>query len=266
MTQIMGSEKKGLIFEIRSSKIAGNTDEKKHVIYSLQIRYISENDDLNPSIIERRYTHFLDLYTSLKNEHPNLMNNVEFPKKVILGNFDNELISTRSTGFESLLKYISTESRLRNSHALLAFLQNVELNQAKEFYKNKEASLAYPILENSLKLLNKVYTDRSPAVILALNRLIACVELMSDFPEALKWADLAIHRYEGVSDSDLLELYIPLLQTCVKLWDQNGRNPEEIKNRLTNLQKQGMKVDESTILMDAVDSIEKKIFNVSSTS
>lgn len=84
------------------------------------------------------------------------MNNVEFPKKVILGNFDNELISTRSTGFESLLKYISTESRLRNSHALLAFLQNVELNQAKEFYKNKEASLAYPILENSLKLLNKV--------------------------------------------------------------------------------------------------------------
>ncbi|CAG9854845.1 unnamed protein product [Phyllotreta striolata] len=265
MTQIMGSEKKGLIFEILSAKISDKPEEKKYVIYTLQIRYISTTDDLNPSIIDRRYTHFLDLYTSLRKEHPNLMNNVTFPKKVLTGNFDNELISARSTGFESLLKFISNESRLRTSYALLSFLQGAELEQAKEFYRNKEPALAYPILENIFTLLNKVYTDRSPAVLLTLIRLVACAEATPTNPDLLKWADLAIHRYNGVSDSDLLELYIPLLQTCTKLWSQNGRDSSDIQNRLASLQKQGMKMNETASIMDVVDSVEKNIFGLSAS-
>lgn len=84
------------------------------------------------------------------------MVNVVFPKKVLYGNFDNELISTRSTGFESLLKHISQESRLRNSNAMLNFLMDVELNQAKALLEKKDYELLYPLLEGSFKLLNKV--------------------------------------------------------------------------------------------------------------
>lgn len=153
---VSANDKQGLTFEIISAKIADQTEEKKHVIYTLQVRFISGNDDQCPSAIERRYTHFLNLYNSLKKEHPQLMANVIFPKKVLYGNFDNELISTRSTGFESLLKHISQESRLRNSNAMLSFLMDVELNQAKDLLDHKDFHNAYPLLEKGFKLLNKV--------------------------------------------------------------------------------------------------------------
>lgn len=84
------------------------------------------------------------------------MANVVFPKKVLYGNFDNELISTRSTGFESLLKHISQETRLRNSNAMLSFLMDAEMNQAKELFEKKEYENVYPLLEGCFKLLNKV--------------------------------------------------------------------------------------------------------------
>lgn len=120
------------------------------------MRFISGNDDQCPSAIERRYTHFLNLYNALKKEQPQLMANVVFPKKVLYGNFDNELISTRSTGFESLLKLISQESRLRNSNAMLSFLMDAEMNQVKEMMKKKEFQQVYTLLEGTFKLLNKV--------------------------------------------------------------------------------------------------------------
>ncbi|KAJ8960933.1 hypothetical protein NQ318_020233 [Aromia moschata] len=260
MTQIMGSDKQGLIFEIISARISEEAAEKKHVIYTLQVRFISGSDDLSPSVIERRYTHFLNLYNELKKEQPQLMANVAFPKKVLTGNFDNELISERSTGFESLLKHVSMESRLRTSDALFKFLQQVELSRAKELLEKNDHVFAYPILENSFKLLNKVFTDRSPAVLLALCRLLACSMSIPDMPDSLKWADLTLHRYEGVSDSDLLELYLPLLQACVKVWWKNGREKDELEQRISNLQRQGMKVDESKTLMEMVSVVELKIF------
>lgn len=120
------------------------------------MRFISGNDDQCPSAIERRYTHFLNLYNALKKEQPQLMTNVIFPKKVLYGNFDNELISTRSTGFESLLKHISQETRLRNSNAMLSFLMDFEMNQAKELLQKNEYENVYPLLEGCFKLLNKV--------------------------------------------------------------------------------------------------------------
>ncbi|XP_057672860.1 sorting nexin-20 isoform X2 [Diorhabda carinulata] len=212
-------------------------------------------------MIERRYTNFLDLYTSLKKEYPHLMNNIVFPKKALTGNFSSELISARSTGFESLLKHITSNNQLKNSLALIAFLQDAELQTVKSLLHDMKYSLAYPILEDSLKLLNKVFTDRSPVVLLALVRLIACGASLPEFPDVLKWADLALHRFEGVSDGDLLQLYVPLFRTCVKLWCQNGRNPEELQKTLCSLQKQGVKMEEKS-LIDAVKTVEEKIFGI----
>lgn len=48
-------------------------------------------------------------------------------------------------------------------------------------------------------------------------------------PNSLKWANLALHRYEGVSDSDLLELYVPLLKTGIQVWDQNDMSKDDLE-------------------------------------
>lgn len=146
-----------LLFEITSARIAETRgDDKKHVVYTLQIRHLSGCDDNSPSTIERRYTDFYNLHTALKKECPDLMVNVSFPKKVLLGNFANKLITNRSTGFESLLNHITTEHRLRNSKALLHFLQDLELTKAKNFLSEKQFFFAAPLLESNFKLLNKV--------------------------------------------------------------------------------------------------------------
>lgn len=84
------------------------------------------------------------------------MTTVTFPKKVLIGNFDYKLITSRSTGFESLLKHISMEYKLRNSKALLFFLQEIELIKAKQFLSEKQYFFAAPLLESNFKLLNKV--------------------------------------------------------------------------------------------------------------
>lgn len=249
------------MFEIVSTRISDNNEEKRHVIYTLQVRFIISNNDFNPSAIERRYTHFLNLYNSLKKEHPQLMANVSFPKKVLMGNFDNALISTRSTEFESLLKHISNDSKLKSSDALLMFLQETELTQAKQLMEKKEFHHALTILENIFKLLNKVYTDRSPAVLLALCRLLACSISIPASPNSQKWADIALHRYNGVSDSDLLELYVPLLQVCIQVWWRNGRDKDDLERRLNDLKRQGIKVNENVGLMEAVNNVEMRLFH-----
>lgn len=75
-----------LKFEIISSRtVEGFESEKKFVAYMLQVRQDSTESnvsDPDPSNVERRYTHFLDLYNGLKKEHPTLLNNLTFPRKV----------------------------------------------------------------------------------------------------------------------------------------------------------------------------------------
>lgn len=83
---------------------------------------------------------------------------------------------------------------------------------------------------------------------------------MPGSPNAQKWADLALHRYNGVSDSDLLVMYIPLLHVCIKVYTQTGRDKDDLEKRLADLRKQGIKVNESASLLDAVAKVESILF------
>lgn len=149
-------ESDGLIFEILTGRISEEPEDKKHVMYTLQVRFVSGNDDLTPSVIERRYTQFESLYNSLKKDFPAQMANVVFPKKVLIGNFVNDLISARSTAFESVLKHISHNSKLRTSRAMQIFLQEPELAEAKALFKEQKFAEAVYKMESIFKLLNKV--------------------------------------------------------------------------------------------------------------
>lgn len=64
------------------------------------------------------------------------------------------------------------------------------------------------------------------------------------------------------SDTDLLELYIPILVTCMRIWDQNGQNKEFLEHRLLSLKRQGMKISENPSLLEEINKLEKKISNL----
>lgn len=109
----------------------------------------------------------------------------------------------------------------------------------------------------------QVYTNRSPAVLLALCRLLGCSVLLPGSPDSEKWAEIALHRYEGVCDSDLLELYVPLLHVCTKIWWQTGRNRDVLETRLRTLRQQGIKFNETITLLEAVDTLEQRLAQIS---
>lgn len=137
--------------------------------------------------------------------------------------------------------------------SFVIFLQDIELRQAKRYMDQKRFDMAIGLLETNFRILSKVYTDRSKAVLLALCRLAGCGATLPNYPDALKWAELALHRYEGVSDTDLLSLYVPIIHLCIKL---KKDDTEELKQRLQVLHRKGIRVLDKPDLLEAVAALE----------
>ena len=212
-----------------------------------------------PTIIERRYSDFLKLYDALKKDHPILLQNIAFPKKVMMGNFTAELIAERAIAFENFLDYSISVTLLRESEHFLSFLQDEELSKACIMLDERRNESAVPILENTFRVLNKVYLDKSKPVLLLLCRLVAaCSNSPIPHPQSEKWAELAIRRYEHVSDVELLVLYIPLLHTCSYLFFQKGRDPQHIKDRLEEMGRKGIKIKGNLTLAQSIHTLEKR--------
>lgn len=141
-----------------------NTNVKKYIIYDVSIcqdtRISAENsiksNDEPAIIIERRYTDFRTLYDGLRKDHAPLLAGVQFPKKVLMGNFSSDLIADRSGMFEMFLDHIVASSVLRESMEFLNFLQAKELSKACQLLDERRNEQAVPILENCFRLLNKV--------------------------------------------------------------------------------------------------------------
>lgn len=255
-----------LRFEIPFARVMPPANEndkstvKKYVAYDLNIRQESNaKTDDSPITIERRYTDFLDLYEELRKEYPIQLANVLFPKKVFMGNFSSDLIAERSASFEAFLDHIASTTVLRESTGFLKFLQSIELTKACRLLDERRNELAIPILEDCFRLLNKIYTDRSKCVLLLLCRLVAaCTTSPVPHPSAEKWADLALKRYEGVSDCFLLTLYIPLLHTCVHLWWQRGRDNKVLQERLKSLELKGIQVKNTKTLTQAIHALDPR--------
>lgn len=235
---------------------------KRYVVYDLHVRqdgHAPDGFDLEPASIERRYTHFLRLYEALRRDHPRLMQPVAFPKKVLIGNFSGALIAERSAAFEAFLDHVMGQPQLRDSGAFVRFLQDDEVLRACRLLDERRHELAVPLLVNGFRLLNRVYTDKAPCVLLLLCRLVAaCTTSPLPHREAARWAELALRRYESVSDADLLVLYVPLLQTCLHLWWQRGSDNAPLVARMQRMREQGVNTRATVTLTQAIHAMDPR--------
>lgn len=252
-------------FEIQFARILPNDTEqasntKKYVVYDLTCRSdTSSVADANPTTIERRYTDFLKLYEALRKANPQQMANVAFPKKRIMGNFTSDLINDRAVAFENFLDYSIGISALRDSEPFLSFLQDDELQRACLLLDERRNEQAVPILENTFQLVNKIYLDKSKPVLLLLCRLVAaCTTSPIPHPSSEKWAELALRRFDHVSDVELLVLYIPLLNTCSYLFWQKGIDAKPIHDRLEEMARKGIKVKDTLTLSQAIHAMDTR--------
>ncbi|CRK97396.1 CLUMA_CG010786, isoform A [Clunio marinus] len=256
----------GLItnFEIQFARILPSDEQgsnlKKYVVYDLTCRQdTSSAADTNPTTIERRYTDFLRLFDALRKDFPQLLINVVFPKKKIMGNFNSELISERALAFENFLDFVLTIPELRDSISFLSFLQDDDLSKACRLLDERRNEVAVPILENIFQLVNKIYLDKSKPVLLLLCRLVAaCTTSPIPHPSSEKWAELALRRFDHVSDVELLVLYIPLLNTCSYLFWQKGRDAKQIQDRLEEMGRKGIKIKDTLTLSQAIHAMDTR--------
>lgn len=243
-------------FEVVPSRIVEEAGQKDYVAYTVSVKKVGSMCDPHPAVIERRYSDFLNLYLSLRKEFPALMSSTSFPRKVLIGNFSPEVIYHRQKGFARFLEHAQGNEKLNQSASLAAFLQNAEQREAQALMIKKQYDLAVPLLENAFRLLNKLYTDRHPFVIIALCRLVACCAATSFETHAggraEKFAKLALRRFEGICDVDLLKFYIPLLQLCVHLWWSLGKDKQPLTNRLEDLKLRGIQIDGLPTLLEAM--------------
>lgn len=264
------TNKEGLVtsFEIPFARICGGnsgengeqSSSKKYVVYDVSCRQETKTqEDSNPTTIERRYTDFLKLYETLKKESPKLVENVAFPKKRIMGNFNCDLISERAVAFENFLDYILTIGPLKDSPSFLNFLQDEELTKACRLIDERRNEIAIPIFENSFQLLNKVFLDKSRPVLLLLCRIVAaCTSSPIPHPASQKWTELSLRRFEHVSDTEILVLYIPLLNAASYLYWQKGLDAKLINDRLEEMGRKGIKIKDTLTLVQALHAMEQK--------
>lgn len=195
----------------------------------------------------------------MKKEHPKLIENIAFPKKRIMGNFNSDLISERAVAFENFLDYILTVGELKDSPSFLSFLQDEELTKACRLIDERRNEISIPIFENSFQLLNKVYLDKAKPVLLLLCRLVAaCTSSPIPHPSSQKWTDLALRRFEHVSDTEILVLYIPLLHAASYLYWQKGLDAKPINDRLEEMDRKGIKTKNTLTLVQALHAMEQK--------
>ncbi|XP_060664735.1 sorting nexin-21 isoform X2 [Drosophila nasuta] len=232
---------------------------KRYVVYELTVRQDSQVMDAQPAKLERRYTDFRELYQCLKREHPNELGQLNFPNKVLMGNFSADLIRERSMAFEAFLSHVAAHPLLKESPAFLRFLQHEELTRGCQYLDERRNEMAIPILENCFRLLNKIYMNRSRPVVLILCRLVAACTV-SPVPHlaAERWALLALSRFDTLCDIDLLPLYIPLLHTCTHLWWQRGQDQKPITDRLTEMSRQGINTANITSLTQAIHKLDPR--------
>lgn len=252
-------------FEIQFARILPNEGEqgnnsKKYVVYDVTCRQdTSTIGDINPTTIERRYTDFLKLHEGFKKENPGMMANIAFPKKRLIGNFASELISERALAFENFLDFVMSVPVLRESELFLGFLQDDELNKACRLLDERRNEVAVPILENIFQLVNKIYLDKSKPVLLLLCRLVAaCTTSPIPHPSSAKWSELALRRFDHVSDVELLVLYIPLLNTTSYLFWQKGRDAQQIHDRLEEMGRKGIKIKDTLTLAQAIHAMDTR--------
>lgn len=252
-------------FEVLSARILPQSEEtnsKKFVLYMIQVRMECNDAELEPentAAIERRYTDLLNLFENLKKNHAALLSDVTFPKKKLIGNFSPSLIEERSKAFETFLDYIVTVPAIRDSEYFLDFIQGDELKRACALLDERRNEQAVTILENCFRVLNKIYMDKSKPVLLLLCRLVAaCTSSPIVLPPAEQWATLALRRFEHVSDVETLVLYIPLLQTCVSLYNQKGKDSKGLEERLAEMGKRGIKIKGTLTLQQTIHTMDPR--------
>lgn len=198
--------------------------------------------DTDKAMIERRYSDFAALYKALRKDHPHLLENVNFPRKVFgqKSNLNPEVIESRRCAFESFLQKIYHHKEVYLHPAFREFFYLPGLREATENLKGGELKHSLKLLLNSLHLQVKL-CDQVREIVATLATIVVVHEAQSKFEEADRYATVAL---ELIEEDHFCSYLIPLLDTAVALKWKLQKDKTAIQKRLSRVQRMsGIDVD-----------------------
>uniref|UniRef100_A0A803J5S4 PX domain-containing protein n=1 Tax=Xenopus tropicalis TaxID=8364 RepID=A0A803J5S4_XENTR len=171
-----------LLFEIQSARIAEDF-LSKFVVYQIVIIRTGSFDE-NNVFIERRYSDFEKLHRTLLKEFKEEMEDVVFPKKVLIGNFTTDMISKRMLCLKNYLDELYAIKYIRWSKIYIDFFLDPELDEGYSCLRGGQYKKATEIFQQIVCLQEKLIQHCSILIVPPLCALVVCHKDLEDLQKA----------------------------------------------------------------------------------
>lgn len=235
-------------FDIVAANIIKEGRSKKHVMYTIQILRDSTVDP-SPVVVDRRYSDFEKLNSSLRQKFAQLMSEIVFPKKVLMGNFKPETIAQRSRAFEQYLTHVYSVDLLLYSKQFADFFYGDDLATAHTHILNGQYKDCVHLLRSVLYIQQKLLGESHRDVIATLCAMVAALYALEDDVQALSLVQVALKCID--LDEHNCHL-VPLLQVGVRLCWKLGRDKKNLEEHLHLLKSHGLNVHSAPALLELV--------------
>ncbi|KAK3085675.1 hypothetical protein FSP39_006970 [Pinctada imbricata] len=209
------------------------------VLYHIAISFDDGNEKTHGTI-EKRYSDFEKLNGILRKRFSDLMEEVAFPGKIILGNFSDETIAKRSRAFEQYLTHLFSIDIIRFSEELKDFFYGRNLQDGYTNFDMEDYRSASACFEKCLSVQEKLLGNQHPDVLCTLSALVVCNYKTERRDVARKFAEAALDCLKNNEDN---LLYLPLLKQCIYLNWMLGRDKSHLETKLSQMKDRGFKVE-----------------------
>ncbi|KAK3868418.1 hypothetical protein Pcinc_026187 [Petrolisthes cinctipes] len=172
-----------------------------------------------------------------------------FPKKVLIGNFSQDVIIERCKGLSRFLNFIHKEGVLSRTAVFSKFLYHSEVKATNDYLLQSQFNEACPILENTYVLLDSLQWDTG-LILRTLCQLVVCLYAIGSYQKAHTYSTIALAKFHHSPTNRKIgrDLYLPLLVFCDNLWGVLGKDRCVIRARLEAARKHntGRRCDEVT--------------------
>lgn len=222
-----------LLFEVASARIE-DRHVSKFVMYQIVVIQTGSFDS-DKAILERRYSDFEALHKKLVKAFPEELEDVVFPKKHLLGNFTEEMMSQRKLAFTEYLGLLYSVRCVRRSRHFLDFLTRPELREAFGCLRAGQYARALDILLRVVPLQEKLTAHCPPLRVPALCAVLLCHRDLERPLQAFAAGERALRCLQARESH---RYYAPLLDAMVGLAYALGKDFAALQARLEESQLQ----------------------------
>ncbi|XP_068117680.1 sorting nexin-20 isoform X2 [Hyperolius riggenbachi] len=223
-----------LLFQIKSARIAEDF-LSKFVMYQIVIIKTGSFDQKRVSI-ERRYSDFERLHRNLLKDFNNEMEDIVFPKKILIGNLNEEMINKRMIALKEYLEELYAIRCVRNSKKYIDFFINPELEESYNCIRGGQYVRATQLLQQILGLQEKLAKDHPTTKVPTLCALVVCHKDMDQFQEAY---EVGLQALELIQKHPRHKYYAALLDILITIAYKLGKEFQFLREKLEVQERMG---------------------------